>query len=261
MKLNRFAVAAVVAVLAAAPAAARINMLEPWSPGLDTRIPKDVWNHDAHIRMGFGQHNRDLFELGYILTTTLSPDWEVGGGLNFLSVDGPMGGSESGFGDIPVGAKYRLPSGYLPQSMDAIGEAGITLPTGDADKGLGAGGLGLFFGGSLQGALAEDVTGFAHLGFRYYSKGQDTDLGEVIEYTFGGKYRITGEWIATADVRGFNHSGDEYRGVKGEGYNEIYLSPGAVYRPGRSHVEYLGNVLLGLTDDSYDFGMQFSAKF
>lgn len=260
MRHTRLVVAVFSAALCAAPAAARINMLEPWSPGLDTRIPKDSWNHDVHLRAGFGRHSQDFFELGYLLSTPLSPEWEVGGGLNFLSVDGP-GGSESGFGDILVGAKYRLPSGIVSKSLDIIGEGGITLPTGDGKKGLGAGGLGLFTGGSLQGAMADNVTGFAHLGFRYYMEGDDVNLGEVLEYAFGVKYLVNTEIIGVGEIKGFNHGGDEYMGFKGESYNEIYLAPGAVFRPKGSHFDVLGAILLGLTDDSFDFGLQASIKF
>ena len=145
--------------------------------------------------------------------------------------------------------------------MEIIGEAGITLPTGDPDKFLGAGGFGLFGGGYIQGALAENVTPYAHLGLRLFMKGQDTDLGEVVEYAFGLKALVNSEWIATGDVRGYSHSGDEYRGFKGSGYDEVYLAPGAVFRPKSVQAEFLGTLLLGLTDESYDFGLQLAAKF
>lgn len=261
MNRRSLILAAALSAAAAAPAAARVNMLEPWAPGLDFRIPKETWNHDVHMRAGFGQGSRDAFALGYLLYTPLSPDWLVGGGIDFLSVDGPMGDTESGLSDLSFGAKYKVPQAHLPASLEVIGEAGLTLPTGDADKGLGAGGLGFFGGGSLQGALAADVTGYAHLGLRIFLEGQDVDLGEVVEYAFGMKYRVDQEWTAAADVRGFNHARDEYMGVKGDKYQEIYLAPGAVYRPKTVPAEFLGTVLLGLSDDAYDFGLSFAAKF
>lgn len=247
-------------ILCAAPAAARINMMEPWAPAPDFRIPKETWNHDTFLRAGFGRNDVDFFELGYLLAVPVSPDLEVGGGLSYLSVDGP-GGSESGFGDIPLGAKYKVPKENLPAGLEIIGEGGITLPTGDPDKFLGAGGFGLFAGGSIQGALAENVTPYAHLGFRFFMKGQDTDLGEVIEYAFGLKTLLNSEWIGTADVRGFSHGKDEYRGVEFSSYDEIYLAPGAIFRPKGVPAEFLGTLLLGLTDDSFDFGLQLGAKF
>ena len=250
----------VLAVLCARTAAARINMLEPWSPGLDFVIPESTWNHDVHVRTGFGKRSADLFELGYLLSTPVSPDWEVGGGLNFLSLNRPSR-SESGLGDLALGAKYKTPRGILPPALELAGEAGLTLPTGDPDKGLGAGGLGLFAGGFFQGAMDNSVTGYSHLGVRAYTKGRQTDLGEVFEYAFGIKYLVDDEWIAAADVRGFNHGADKYKGVKGKRYQEIYLAPGAFYRPKRVPAEFLGTLLLGLTADSYDFGFQVSAKF
>jgi hypothetical protein len=247
-------------VFFALPAAARVNMLDPWAPGLDFLIPKDTWNHDVHVRMGSGMKNTDFSEAGYLLDTPLSPDWEVGGGLNLLSTNS-TGKHESGLGDLGLGAKYKLPLGYLPPSLDLCGEAGLTLPTGNPKKGLGAGGLGLFGGGDFQGALADNVTGYSHLGLRVFTKGQDTLLGPVFEYMFGIKYLVDTEWIATTDVRAFNHGRDEYKGVKGKSYDEIYLAPGAYYRPKGVFAEFQGALLLGLTGDSYDFGLQLSAKF
>jgi len=249
-----------VAALGARPAAARVNMLEPWSPGLDFTTPETFWNHDAHMRMGFGGRGTDLFELGYILTTPVSPDWEAGGGLNFLSLD-TRAGHKSGLGDISLGAKYKLPRGYIPPALELCGEAGLTLPTGNADKGLGAGGAGLFLGGDFQGAMSDNVTGYTHLGFRVFTKGQDTQLGGIVEYAFGIKYLVDSEWLASADVRGFNHGRDKHKGVKSDSYEEIYLAPGAVYRPHRLPAEFLGSILVGLTGESYDFGLQLSAKF
>ncbi len=239
---------------------ARINMLEPYSPGLDFRIPKDTWNHDAHLAMLFGNHSTDQYQLGYLLTTPVSPDWEVGGGLNLLSIHAP-GQTESGLGDLALGGKYKVPRGVLPPAIEIIGEGGLTLPTGDPDKGLGAGGLGIFGGGGLQGALADNVTAYSHLGLRLYTRGRQTKLGDVFEYSFGVKDRIDAEWIATVDVRGFDHGKDDHKGVKSKSYQEVYLAPGAIYRPNRTPVEFLGSLLLGLTGDSYDFGLQFSAKF
>jgi hypothetical protein len=249
-----------IAVIGARPSAARVNMLEPWSPGLDFTIPQTFWNHDVHMRSGFGKKGTDLFELGYVLTTPVSPDWEAGGGLNYQSLDTPAG-SESGLGDLFLGAKYKLPEGHLPQALQLCGEAGLTLPTGHADKGLGAGGVGLFLGGDFQGAMSDNVTGYTHLGFRVYSKGQDTHWGGIVEYALGVKYLIDGEWLATTDVRAFNHGRDEHKGIKSDGTEEIYLVPGAIYRPSRLPAEFLGSILLGLTGDSYDFGLQISAKF
>jgi hypothetical protein len=250
----------VLSVLIAGPAVARINMIEPYSPGLDFRIPKETWNHDAHAYMLFGRHSVDLYGLGYILTTPVSPDWEVGGGLDLMSVHAPST-SESGLGDIRLGAKYKAPRGVLPPAFELFGEGGLTLPTGDPDKGLGAGGLGLFTGAGIQGALADNVTAYSHLGARVYTKGRDTRLGNVIEYSFGIKDRIDTEWIAAVDVRGFSHGKDEHKGFKFKSYDEVYLAPGVIYRPKTTPAEFDGTLLLGLTDDSFDFGLQFAAKF
>ena len=251
-----------IAALGARPVAARVNMLEPWSPGLDFATPQTTWNHDVHMRTGFGgRRSTDLFELGYILTTPVSPDWEVGGGLNFLNLHNSSAFSGSGLSDLSLGAKYKLPRGYIPPALEVCGEAGLTLPTGNPDKGLGAGGAGIFAGGDFQGAMSDNVTGYAHLGFRAFTRGQDTQLGGIVEYTFGVKYLVDSEWLASTDVRGFDHGPDRRKGVRSDSYEEIYLAPGAVYRPHQLPAEFLGSILIGLTGPSYDLGLQLSAKF
>src|SRR5688572_18229585 len=194
-------------LLAGLPLHARINMLEPWSPGLDLDIPKFTWNHGVNGRIGQNGYgsSTDFYEAGYFITTPLSPDWEAGAALAYISVNRPSGfKDDSGFEDLAFGAKHRFSETLVRKPLEAIAEAGFTLPTGDEDNGIGAGGFSLFGGLGAQ-IPGQTLTGYAHLGLRLYTEGGDTRFGNVFSYMLGAKYVLDPEWTVTADIRGFNH--------------------------------------------------------
>lgn len=247
-------------VVAFATAHARINHLEPWSPGYDAVQPDRTLSHALNVFVGNDAQGLDATEFSYTLTTPVSGNWELGGGLSYLSLDA-QGFSESGLTDIKLGAKYALDKGVLPAAWKGSLEAGLTLPTGDDDKGLGAGGFGIFGGGGMSFPI-DAVRGYLQAGYTVYTEGSDTKWGNTLRFIAGAEYVLTDEWLLTGDLRLFDHARDKINGFKStDAAKEAYLAPGVVWRPSDSPVRLQGTLLLGLTDDAFDLGFQVGLRF
>jgi hypothetical protein len=244
-------------ISAAGPLPARVQLVEPWSPSIDTGTPERPWVHGATLRTGF--NGVDALELAYQLSHAPAPGWEVEGSLGYASIDG-SGRDDSGLNDLTVAAKHVLPINLLREIV-GTGEAGISLPTGDPDNGLGAGGVGLLFGWGME-APVQRVVGYAHFGFRAYTEGNDTHFGNVFSYVLGAAQTVKGDTRLSLDLRGFNRGKDKINGVRARNsLQELYLAPGGEWKASNLPAEFLGSLLIGLTDESYDIGILAGVKF
>jgi hypothetical protein len=252
--------AALFLLASSAPLSARVNVLEPWSPGVDLDVPREAWGHGANMRVGRG--DADLFELAYVLSHAPRSDWEVGGTLGYVSLDRPAPvKSDTGLSDLTAAAKHRFSPSSSPGALEMAAEAGLSLPTGDPDHGIGAGGVGLLLGWGAKTPVQE-VTGYAHFGVRLHTGGGDTQFGNVFSFTLGAEYPWRPGVALTADLRGFNRGKDKVNGVRTlESTQELYLVPGVIARPARSRAHFLGALLIGLSNESYDLGLSVGAKF
>jgi hypothetical protein len=244
----------------AAPAAARVNLLEPWSPAVDFSVPSRPWTHGANLRLGAG--DLDAVEASYNLSHSPRPGWEVEGTLGYLSIDGkPPFGDDSGLGDLAVAGKYAFSPAGGPASVQFVTEAGVSFPTGDADEGLGAGGLGFLLGWGLRLPI-ERVVGYAHLGLKAYTEGSDTHWGDVFSFTLGAQQPLRADTVLSVDLRGFNRGKDKVNGVRtASGTQELYLAPGIVWTPAGRTADVFGTILLGLSSDAHDLGLLAGVKF
>jgi hypothetical protein len=146
--------AALFLLASSAPLSARVNVLEPWSPGVDLDVPREAWGHGANMRVGRG--DADLFELAYVLSHAPRSDWEVGGTLGYVSLDRPAPvKSDTGLSDLTAAAKHRFSPSSSPGALEMAAEAGLSLPTGDPDHGIGAGGVGLLLGWGAKTPVQE----------------------------------------------------------------------------------------------------------
>jgi hypothetical protein len=255
--------AAVLAAVLVAPSAvqARLNMLEPWTPGVDAEIPRYRWNHGLTLRLGSG--DADLFEMAYHLSTPLNRRWEAGGSWGYASFDprGP-GKSDAGVTDLALGAKYALPESVLRRPVHGAVEMGLTLPTGDPKSGLGAGGPGVFGGLDLSVPFRHAVTGYLHTGLRLYTEGRDTRWGNALQATIGAQYAVDREWVVSGDLRVISRGRDKINGVKApDGASEVYLVPGGEWRPRDLSLRVQSALLLGLSSDAYDLGLMAGIRF
>lgn len=241
---------------------ARVNVLESWAPGFDTSISEKKWNHAVHAGIGNGgADGTDSTELGYALTMPLGTQWEVGAGLGIATLDSTGVRNDSGLTDLTLAAKRRWLEALLPPSVKAVGEFGFSLPTGDPDHGIGAGGFG-FLGNAGLTLPLEAVRGYGQVGLKMYTEGSGTQWGNTLNYSAGAMYSIRPEWMVSTDLRVMIHAKDKIDGVVlPDARQEAYLAPGGVWRPNDGLLEAQGLLLLGLTGDSYDFGFQLGIRY
>lgn len=241
---------------------ARINILEPWTPGFDTSISSQKWNHSVFASVAnSGAYGVDTTGLGYSLTMPYKKDWELAGAWGIKTVDSDGLYDDSGLTDLAFGAKRRLPKEWMGDLIKGVGEFGVSIPTGDPDHGIGAGGFG-FFGNAGVTAPLRAVRGYAQLGLKIYTEGSNTRWGNTLSYSAGGMYSLGAEWMLSGDVRVLTHAKDKIDGVRlPDAVQEAYLAPGGVWRPADLPFETQGLLLIGLTGDSYDFGLQAGVRF
>lgn len=241
---------------------ARVNRLEPWAPGFDANVSSQKWNHAvfAHVANS-GAYGTDTTGLGYSLTTPYGKNWELAGTWGIKTLDSEGVYDDSGITDLSFGAKGKLPKEWMGDSLKGVGEFGVSIPTGDPDHGIGAGGFG-FFGNVGMTAPLRAVRGYAQLGMKLYTEGSNTQWGNTLSYSAGGMYSLGSEWMLSGDVRVLTHAKDKIDGVTlPDAVQEAYLAPGGVWHPADLPFETQGLLLIGLTGDSYDFGLQAGVRF
>ena len=148
------------------------------------------------------------------VTTHQIPFWELVYGLTprqELTVEAPLvlrdeaSGSTAGLGDAVVGTKYHL-LGQPSEDSGLSASLEITLPTGDADRGLGSGAVDVDLRGRAGGRLGKEIV-YANLGHTWVSQ-QDEDepredtwfLALVWDHPLAAKARLLAEvYGKTAD--------------------------------------------------------------
>jgi len=180
--------------------------------------------------------------------------WEVGARLPFLFVDGRACSScskldESGIGDVQVYGKYV----YRAEVIHVGGGVDLSLPSGDDDKGLGAGELGVapFATAAVPIGPVELRT---HLGNLFYTdstsfRGQDIPA-DVLLYGGGVFWDIRDRFAVRVEAVGARIDRDEFENV-------VSLQPGLDVRFPLRAVDLLlrANTAAGLTDSAPDWGV------
>ena len=227
---------------------ARINILEPWHPGQDSTIGlKDSCQMIAAARSG-----ERFFEVPYQFSYAADRQFEVGGRWGILSVPGAVG-----INDLAIGAKYQFIDGKGDKPA-VIGEAAVSLPTGDSTKGLGTGAVGAWFHWALEKKFSDKVAYFG-LGLNINSKNSDKlKLGDVFYYHIGASMPYKANMRLHAELKGFNHGNAQLDSVSlNDEYQELYLAPGINYFWKKKSV-ISGSLLIGLTPKSSDIGILIS---
>lgn len=236
----------------AAAAEARINVFEPWHPGQDTKIG-NIYSFQYIGSVLFGEKLQEVpFQLSYVT----SKDMEVGGRWGVKNLEGNFGIS-----DLLLGLKYS----FLEETINkpgVIGEAAVSLPTGDQNKGLGTGSVGLLLNWALEKKI-EYLTGYFGLGMAMYSENSDkVQVGNIFSYRIGASYPYQKDLRLHFEFKGFNHGALKIGGQSiGDTYQELYLAPGANYMVKNSDRIISGALLFGLTSQSSKLGFILSTNF
>lgn len=154
---------------------------------------------------GEGNAYQGSAELAWQFGRRLGGEVEAG----YLSLDPDEGEGESGIGDVEVAPMLVLlqdPARLLIVST----RSGFVLPTGDEDRGLGAGGWGWEpgllvwkgFGADRRGALQ------AELGYERVFADEGEDEEELV-YNLGVSWWLPSNWIPILEINGVTPLGDE----------------------------------------------------
>lgn len=175
-------------------------------------------------------------ELVYGLMT----NWEFSIETDFLSTQG-----QHGFGDVGLGTKYCLLT-ETDQRPGVSFAAGVGLPTGNKDKGLGAGAADFSLEARVQKTFGF-FTPMLNLGYVWQNEptigGVHLDRRDYLTAAFGQAWQLTEQAYLLSEIygRSKDEPGGEYEvaaqiGFKYE-FSETFQVHGAVGRSLRDHAK------------------------
>jgi outer membrane protein OmpA-like peptidoglycan-associated protein len=136
---------------------------------------------------------------------------------------------QTGFGDIRVGAKYKLLDDYLLDPVGLAIKGNIKLPTADDEKGLGTGkisaGLDLILSKHLN--RAADI--HASLGYQVNGDPDGVNIGNAFKYGLGVNIPACTKFQIQADLVGTSYSGGD---VDQESPLDLVVGPVVWLKPG-----------------------------
>ncbi len=180
----------------------------------------------------------------------IADNWAVRVAPLYTSWDVDGGGSESGLGDTRVLTIYR----FLDEAkagFDLAVKAGVTLPTGDDDKGLGSGHVepDLFL---LAAKTLGPVIAVANAGGRLILDPNDGEEDFILSFLLAGIYPLNEKTSLNAEF-----SADTARWDGEDDYVELLF--GGRFLP-RADMVVKGGVSLGLTD-AFDWGFRLAGGY
>lgn len=259
-------------IFAAQLSEARISSLSPWS--LQDRLATNAAQIDqsAGYLLGIngvtptgGDTDAKFMEFPYQITYGLADKAEIGARWGLEWVDRKNKNSQFGISDLAIAGRYRFFDANRAERTPGLDiEAGFLLPTASFDKGLGSGGLGIIVGWGLVLPL-DPLRAHFGMGFKYYTENSDdVQVGSIFSYNGGFTLplkQMKDRLSITGELKGFNHSRNKISGAKiGAAPDELYLAPGAIWKLDQ-RFEISGALLIGLTTDSSDLGMNFELRF
>lgn len=270
--LKLFVICGIMGIFIVQNSLARISSLSPW--GLQDRLPTKQGQLDQTVGPQFGINgvspagtatDSTFFTFPYSLNYGLLEKLEVGAGLGLQWLDRKNSNSQLGISDLVVAGRYRFFDPNRAEKMPGLDiETGFSFPTASFEKGLGTGGLGILFGWGLILPL-DPVRAHFGMGFRLNTENSDEiQVGNIFSYNGGFTYplkQFKEELSLTGELKGFNHARNKRSGNKeGSTPDELYLSPGAIWNFSQKF-KLSGALLIGLTSESSDLGMNLELRF
>jgi outer membrane protein OmpA-like peptidoglycan-associated protein len=153
------------------------------------RDPKDI-DFSAHgVNLGYGATDRlEIFgSIGLQNRVNVDALSQAGffNDLPFAGTSSDSPGWQTGFGDVKLGAKYKILDDYLGDGVGLALKAVAKLPTADEAKGLGTG---KFSGGAdliLSKHLGRKADIHASIGYQVNSDPDDLDIGNAVKWGVG----------------------------------------------------------------------------
>ncbi len=259
------------------PAEARISSLNYWS--LQDRLATPAGQVDQSAAFALGMNgvipsgaetDADFFHFPYQITYGVIDKVEVGASLGATLSDRRNRGAQFGVSDLIIAGRYRFFDANRESRIPGLdAEFGLVMPTGSFERGLGNGALGFLFNWGLVLPL-DPIRAHFGLGYRYtLENSDDTKVGAIFSYNGGVTVPLKAIVSDTrfhpmtlhAELKGFNHARNKVKGDgRGPSPDELYLAPGL----GWAFTEWLDlqySLLIGLTTDSSDIGMNLELRF
>lgn len=245
-----------VAVLGA-PASARVNLMEPWHPGVDSTIvkPCSIIGQAALLR------GERLLEAPLSLSYGVDRPLEAGARWGLRHVN-----DDTGISDLLIAFKYLALSAPA-HAATILFEGGVQLPTGDSSTGVGTGAVDFLLHWTLTKNLkaetGRDIDAYFGLGYTVTSENSDGFMrGNIFWYHLGAGWEHNQYLRLYAEIKGFNHAHASLDGsrVEDSSFQELYLAPGADIRLIPA-LPLSAAILLGMTPESHDVGLLISTAF
>jgi hypothetical protein len=251
---------------------AKISSLSPWT--FQERLPTSEGKIDQSAGFQFGVNgvspsgaDTDARFAGfpYQLTYGLMEKVEIGASWGLQWIDRREKSGQFGIADMTVAGRYRFFDADRASRNPGLDlEAGFSFPTASFEKGLGTGGLGILFGWGLVLPL-DPVRAHFGMGFRLNTENSDSvKVGNVFSYNGGISYpmkQYKDEISLTGEIKGFNRSRNKRSGAtEGPESDELYLAPGAGWKF-RQKARLAASLLIGLTAQSSDIGLNLELQF
>lgn len=222
------------------------------------RDPKDIDFSVHGLSVGYGATSRlELFgNLGVQNRVNVDAPSQAGfyNDLPFAGTSSDSAGWQTGFGDVKLGAKYKILDDYLGDGVGLAIRGIVKLPTADEAKGLGTGKTS--FGGDLilSKHLSRKADLHAAIGYEVNSDPDGLGIGNAFKWGVGVNLPSCRIFQLQAEVVGRSYSGADFDQTNPIDFvvgPVFWIKPGLFIRPSLS---------LNLNFDGRSAGAGFSSK-
>lgn len=222
------------------------------------RDPKDVDISLHGLSIGFGATDRVEIFGNIGLQNRIDTDARFQGGFvndfPFAGTTASSPGWQTGFGDIRVGAKFKLMDDYQGDGVGLALRGFLKLPTADEAKGLGTGKVS---GGAdliLSKTLNRGADVHASVGYQVNSDPDRVAIGNAFNWGFGLNVPALRILQLQAELRGSTYSGADFEQTNPVDLvvgPVLYIKPGLFVRPAVSWNLNFDDRGLGSASKSY----------
>lgn len=232
-----------IAVCCLAPAAVFAAQQHPLVTDMAETVAPSKFEAETAV-----EYHSDSAYSAFVIQETISagiiPKLDAFIAVPFASVKPDGVSRESGLNDVIIGAKYNFLN--VDKTAFAV-RPFIKLPTGDDDKGFGAGAVG--FGASLIASIELDkqISFDANLLLDHQELSKGRDSVNTFGASVAGKLAVSNELKAVCELA---VSDSDETGAKAESFATI----GAIYAA-QKNIDVDAGIRVGLTKDSEDIAV------
>jgi outer membrane protein OmpA-like peptidoglycan-associated protein len=230
------------------------------------RDPKGLDISIHGLSFAYGATDRvEIFGVAGLQNRVKTNYWNQAGFFNDYPFAGTVDGGErwqTGFGDVRLGAKYKILDDYRGDSVGLAARGFVKLGTADEAKGLGTGKA----SGGVDLILSKNFNGSANfhaaVGFEFNGDPDNFSIGNAFNWGLGVNLPANRVFQIQAELTGTSYSGADYDQTSPVDFivgPVIHIKPGFYVRPAWSYaLAYDGR---GVESFQKKSGMQFSVGY